>query len=673
MKFSYNWLQSFFDKKLPKPVRLGELLSMHFAEVENITKKRNDFILDIDIRPNRSSDCFSHQGIAREISAITGFKIKKTPVLFKEIKNKKAADFISVEVKNKKLSPRYSVKIIDDIEIGGSPKWMQDLLSSCGLRPINNMVDIANYVMIETGQPLHVFDLDKIEGKKIIVRPAKNQEKINTLDNENYPLDPEILVIADEKQALAIAGIKGGKKAEVDSKTKRIVLESANFNFQTIRKASGKLNLKTDASLRFEHQIDPNLTKQAIDYFCYLIEKTACGKVVSGLVDFYPEKNLPLKISLDCEYVQRLLGVNISQKEIIAILKSLNFQVLKNNTQYLTVEPPTKRTDVLTQEDLIEEVGRIYGYHKIPSVFPVSTIVPSKKNENIFWQEVIKNILKEMGFVEVYNYSFLSEKEYQIFNYNKKNLVELKNPLSREYKFLRAGLAPGLLKNIKDNSKNFDNIMFFEIGKIYSKKEEATMIGGAIMGDKFFELKGMIEVFLSKLGISASYSGFESQPKSKSAFFWNKKRLASIKITGQEVGFLGEISPAILNEMGIKGKVVLFNIDFKKLIKRVSAEHQYRPISKFPSAIRDISVLVPKKIKVEQVSNKIYKAGQSIIKNIELFDIYMGDNIGDIKKSLAFRIIFQAEDKTLSAKEIDQLQEKIIKTLEEEPEWQVRK
>jgi phenylalanyl-tRNA synthetase beta chain len=683
MNFSYNWLQSFFKKGLPKPKKLAELLTLHSFEVTDVKKIDNDWLLSIDILPNRAPDCFSHLGIAREISAITNLKtqLNQHRVLIKEDKGLKAKDFISIEVKDKMACQRYTARIISGVEVGPSPKWIQERLRVCGLRPINNIVDIANYVMLETGQPLHAFDFEKISGpkskiiKKIIVRRGKKGEKIVTLDNEKYELNEDILVIADEKTPLAIAGIKGGKKAEIDKKTKVVVLESANFNQRVIREGSKKLRLKTDASLRFEHGIDPNLTELAINRAAYFVQKIAKGKVAQGLIDFYPGKVLPKRVKLDLDYVEKLLGLKISAKEIQEILKKLQFRLFGITSRALVVEVPTWRLDISIPEDLIEEIGRIYGYQKIPSVFPVVALVPPKKNLDIFWEDLSKDVLKEAGFSEVNSYSFISEKDKEIFKYDKGNLIEIENPVSSDFQYLRPSLIPNLLRVIQKNQTPFPEIRIFELGKIFQPpKLEKKMLTAAISGEKFFELKGIVELLLNKLGISKIwFDEYQPTPEASKIFIWHPKKSAEIKIDGEEIGFLGEISSRILEDLKIKNKVVIFDIDFEKLSKLASEEQEFRPISKFPAAVRDIAVLVPRLVRVEEVLNKIEVAGGELIRDIDLFDIYEGEELPTGKKNLAFHIIYQAEDRTLSSKEIDELQNKIIKALEENPDWQVRK
>lgn len=651
---------------------------MHLAEVEAIKKERGDFTLDIDIRPNRAGDCFSHLGIANECAVLTDSKIQIPDSKLKEDKDAKAKDFLSIEIKDKDACLRYTARVIINVKVGPSPKWLKERLEVCGLRPINNIVDIANYVMLETGQPLHAFDGEKLAGRKIIVRFAKDREKIVSLDEQKFDLNPNILIIADEKKPLAIAGIKGGKMPEIDKKTKVIVLESANFDQRVIRSGSKKLNLRTDASLRFEHGLDPNLTESAANRAAFLIQKIAGGRITKGLVDVYPVKVLPKIIRLDLKYLRSLLGINIPEKEIKDILGKLGFKLkasLKSNL--LDVIIPTKRLDVSIQEDLIEEVGRIYGYEKIPVVFPISSLIPPKRNLNIFWEEMAKDIFKEAGFTEVYNYSFFSEKEAKLFGYKEEELIALENPLSQEQKYLRISLIPNLLKNVERNFRDFPEIRIFELGKVFKNPknpEEKRMLTGLILGDSFYQLKGVISSLFNKLGIAKVwYDEYQPTPEESKAVIWHPQKCAEIKIDHEEVGFLGEISPKIVEKSEFKGKVVLFDIDFEKLSRLTSEEQQYRPISRFPAAVRDLAVLVPLKVKVEEILNKIETVGGKIISDIDLFDIYEGRELPQGKKNLAFHIIFQSENKTLSSVEVDQIQNKIIKALEKNPDWQVRK
>lgn len=660
------------------PEKIAEVLTLHFAEVESIQRAGNDFVLDVDVRPNRAGDCLSHEGLAREISAILNYKLKTESSKFTEDKKSKTADFVKIELEGRGPCARYTARVLRDVKIGQSPSWMQERLVSCGLRPINSVVDIANYVMLETGQPLHAFDAQKLEGKKIIVRFARTGERIVTLDENKYDLDEDVLVIADGKKPLAIAGIKGGKIPEIDKNTKDIIIESANFNSQIVRRASQKISLRTDASLRFEHGLDPNLTELAVNRCAYLVQKIAGGKVTKGLIDIYPKKVYPKSVRLNLAYMKSLLGVDISAGESRNILKNLGFEIRggkAKNPKILDVLVPTRRIDVFLQEDLIEEIGRVFGYEKIPSIFPRTSLLSPKRNLDIFWENSAKNILKESGFTEVYNYEFVCAKDAEIFGYKSGDLIELANPISADFQYLRPNLIPNILKNVEKNQKNFQEVKIFEIGKVFRPPSaEEKLLTGMVSGDRFYEMKGFIDVFLNKLGISDIwYDEYRTTEDEMKISWWHPKRCAEVKIGKDTVGFLGEISPKILGEFKVSSRIVYFDIFFDKLAKMASEEHEYRPISKFPSAVRDISILVPRLVLVDEVLDKIEEAGGKIVRDVDLFDIYEGDEIPGQKKNLAFHIIYQSEDRTLSSSEIDEVQDKIIKFLEKTPEWQIRK
>ncbi len=681
MLFSYNWLKDYLKGKTPTPQKLAEILTRHSFEVESVVKKGNDFVLDIDVLSNRAPDCLSHLGIAREIAAILNSELQSPDSKFKEDKKLKARNFVSIEVKNKADCPRYSAKVISGVRVKSAPGWIQERLRACGLQPINNIVDITNYVMLETGQPIHAFDLDKV-GKKIVVRRARKGERIKALDDKTYNLDGDILVIADSKRPIAIAGIKGGERTGIDSKTKKIVVEAANFNQKVVRQGSKKLKLRTDASWRFENGLTPELVDLAQERVAFLIQKIAEGKVAQGLVDFYPKKILPKKINLDLNYVERLLGIKVSKNKVKNILQKLGFKVTETRPPQLKVEVPTRRLDISIQEDLIEEIGRIIGFQNIPSIFPQAALISPKKNEELFWQRNIKNILKEAGFSEVYNYSFMGDKEKGIFGRRKHNLIELANPMSSFNKYLRPSLISNLLRNIKDNLKYFDQIKLFELGKVFIKKQnlwERKMLTGiltreGIKDEGFYELKGIVDSLLAKLGIAdVWYDDYRQTPEYSEAEIWHPQKSAEIKSNGEEIGFLGEIHPKVTEILDIKERVFVFDVSFEKLLKLASEEQVYQPISAYPAAIRDLAILVPQGTKVVEILNKMNIGGGKLVRDIDLFDVYSGEGIPQGKENFAFHIIYQARDRTLSSKEIDKVHQRITETLEENPAWEVRR
>jgi len=684
MKIFYNWLKEYVDN-LPKPEKLADLLNMHCFEVKNIEKAKRDFILDIDILPNRAHDCLSYMGIARECAAVANSKVnpstggQKSKLI--EDGKIKTKDFIEVEVKDKDASPRYTARVITDIKIGPSPKWMQEKLEAMGQKPINNVVDAANYVMFEMGQPLHAFDYEKLEGKKIIVRRAKKGEKITTLDNETCQLNENVLVIADMKNPLALAGVKGGKKAEISNQTKTIVLESANFNIQAVRSIVRETDIKTEASIRFEYGLDPNLTEEAINRVAQLIG----GKIAKGLVDVYSQKVLPLKIRLNLDKVENLLGVKVSKKDATKFLTSLGFII----DDSLRVIVPTIRRDIEVEEDLIEEIGRLIGYDNIPSQQAFGLVGASKIDDNLAVTNKVKTIFEGLGFTEVYNVSFVGESDITKFGVNPAGYLELENPLSVDLKYLRKDLMINLLKNIKDNLrislKDDQGIKIFELGKVYrqenNKPKEEIMLNGIIArrgekikGENFYELKGAIDSLLNKLGITDFwYDNYQATPDWTDKIFWQKTGTAEVKVGDEEIGFVGEISPVILSKLNIKAPVAAFNLNFEKILRLAEEELIYKPPSPYPAAVRDLAILVNPEDRVADVLNVIETAGGELVQDVDLFDMYEGGEIPGRKKNFAFHIIYQSYEKTLTDEEVDKIQRKIIRELEKNKGWRVRK
>ncbi len=665
MRFSYNFLQSFFRKKLPPPEELADKLMMHFFEVEEIEKLRGDTVIDIDVLPSRAADCFSHIGIAREISAITGMKYEKPQIRLKEGR-REISDLINVTVKAACL--RYTLRAVEGVKVKSSPPYIQKILKSCGIKPINNIVDITNYVMLETGQPLHAFDGEKIEGGKIVVRFAKKREKIVTLDEKRYELNDNIMVIADELSPLGIAGIKGGIVPEVDKSTNIVLLEAGNFDSKTIRKASQHLKLRTDASLRFEHGVPVEFTKEAVGRAVSLITSIAGGKALKGEVDYCQEKRKMKEVTFKAEEVRDILGVEISLKEIERILRSLEFKT-KRNGNFFHIEVPYFRTDVSLKEDVIEEVGRIYGYANIKPVVPKAEITSQEESLSLKMESACRKLLCSIGFTETYNYSFINDKVASVFEYE--NLIEMEKPVSLEYKYLRPSLLPGLIDNIRKNEKNFEDIKIFEIGKVFSSLEdekEKKKISGISSPADFYDLKGRINAFLEKILVpNVSYS-----PAPKDSFL-DPYCSAEIFSGDDVIGVIGEIPPRVRKEMDIKKRTVFFEIDFAKIILLAKSVKTYDPISRFPFMTRDLAVLVPRKTTYKEVLREVKNAGGVLLRKTELFDVYEGESIPEGKKNFAFRLFFQAKNKTLSSEEANKLQEKIIKALDDKSEWKVRK
>ncbi|MDD5098253.1 MAG: phenylalanine--tRNA ligase subunit beta [Candidatus Pacebacteria bacterium] len=660
MLFSYNWLKSFFSGELPEPKKLAEILTLHSFEVESLEKKGTDWILGIDVLPDRAGDCLSHIGIAREISVLLNKKL----ILPKVKINTKGKGSISVEVADSKDCLRYIACAMDNVKIGSSPKWLKEKLEACGLNSINNVVDATNYVMLETGQPLHAFDFNNVSGGHIVVRRAKKGEKIMTLSEKEYILNENILVIADSNMPMALAGIKGGKIAEISNKTTKIILESANFNAKLISQTARKLNLRTDASVRFENNIDPNLAEIALNRVISMIEEIANGKVVSKISDVYKSKAKTRKIVLEIKEVSRIIGIEIPKKDIINILVKLGFGV-KETKSKLLVEVPTYRQDIIIPENLIEEIGRIFGYEKVVEELPRGYLEPIKRNESTYWQNKARDILKELKFTEIYMYSFIGDEEKNVFQLKAEEIV---NPVSAFYNYLRPTLIPQMAKTIKENLKFFKDIAVFEIGKSFTKDKETFTLSGGVSCCDFYCLKACLNTLFDKLGVkNVSYSLI----KDKS--FWNKGKTADIIVKGEKIGNIGYLSMDICQVLGLNKNVVYFEINFEKLEKNCSRKKTYEAISYHPPALRDISGIISDEVSVDDIIDLIKKKGGQLLKSAEVFDVYKGNGIPQGKKSVSFHLVYQSEEKTLDSKTVDSLRDGLVNELNQGVNWEERK
>jgi len=639
-----------------------------------------DDLFEIKVLPDRGHDAQSHVGVAREICVLEGRKLKDTL----KIPEIKSSQKLKVAINDKDLCARYLGVVMENVVVKESPLWLKSRLLTCGFRPINNIVDATNYIMLELGQPLHAFDFDLIkladQKAEIIVRRAKKEEKITLLDETEKILDQNDLLITNNKEALAIAGIMGGLHSGINEKTQMIVLESANFNATAIRKTRTKLNLKTDASDRFEKDIDPNLAEKAMARVIEIIQKTAGGKV-EGLVDVYPKKIKPWKIKLDLNYVNKLLGEKIPGKVVTKILNLLEIKT-SGRGDYLLAEIPTVRIDLKTQEDLIEEIGRIYGYDKIRPQAPKVHLKPAPVNEQLVFEKTVKNILAGLGFDEIYNYSFYGFREAEMAGLEADNHWELENPMNPEQALMRVSLIPNLLKNIHENLKYFKELSIFEAGRIYLQSpnvlpQEKRMLVGAIVLEKtksaenFYASKGFVDSLFSRLGIADYYyDTFEAQSEEKSLYLWHRSRMAEIKVTGQKesVGFVGEINPLVLANFDIEKRVAVFELDLEKLQKASEMEREFEPISKFPEITRDISLLSETGVTVDDILKVIQKAGGDLVLDVDLFDIFEKDG----KTSYAFHLIFGSKQRTLAGAEVEVIMSRLISELQKSLKVSIR-
>lgn len=680
MLFSYEWLQSFFNKKLPRPRELADLILARAFEVEGIEKIGKDWVLDINILSNRP-DCLSHIGMAREIGAM--LKIK--PVIAKPKTGKikgmpLAKSLVAVEIKDHNACFRYTGLAVTGTKIGPSPDWVARRLKACGLRPINNVVDVTNYIMLETGQPLHAFDWDKLtpgrgKAKKIIVRRANAGETIKTLEGKIHKLTPEMAVIADEAGPLAIAGIKGGKRAEIDKKSSNVVIEAANFDARTIRRASRALGLCTDASHRFEHNIDPNLTTEAGLRAAELIVKTGGGKILAGTADKYPRPVKAKKIVLNLEKAENLLGVPVQTAQVKKILDMLGFSSRKTNSVNFEITVPSRRADAVLAEDIVEEIGRMDGYEKIEAAVPLARITLPQKN--YFWdrKNKIKDALSVAGYSETRNYSFVSEVDCQNFGLDVKNLLEVKNPVNEDLRYLRPTLLVNLLKNIAKNPECAD-LRQFEIGKVFATnlRMEPTMVGGFSLMSSFFEAKGALEFIFERLHIADFFiAPFTGEKRKSGGKIFDFDESAAIFAGKKEIGFLGRLSRKTVKNLGIAAAPTVFELNTDLLAEFASETVKYKIISPHPEALRDISVDVPYQTLTASVIDVIKETeGAELIKSIEIPD--KPYNYPDkMTKNILIKFHLRSDEKTLSGEEIDDWQKNAIAAVERNPEWRVKK
>jgi len=639
MKFSYFLLKKLVPG-LKSKTQLIDALNLHAFETDDC---KGD-VIEISIPSNRYSDAASHWGIAKEIAAILNLNFNKEPLIKKIEKlavnfkktTKKPKNF-RVFIKDKNLCPRYLAQYFENISVKPSPLWLQKILKDCGLKPINNVVDVMNYVMLETGQPLHAFDFDKLEKSSIIVRKAKNNESITSIDGINYKLSSDMLVIADFKKPQAIAGIKGGKEAEITKETKRIIVESANFDSFSIYKTSKKLNLTTDASIRFSHGL--SLALPAIGLFRakeLLID--LCKAKAGEIFDSFSKPLSCRVLEFDLEKFNHFIGMNLTLKEAENYLKRLGFKKLNNNKW----EIPLLRNDVYKFEDLAEEIIRLYGYNRLKPKAPAIVIKPSESDDFIVLKDEVRKILVNFGLAEVYNYSF-----------SEKGEVELLNPVSESKKFLRVSLLPALLKNIEDNFRFFEEVKIFEVGKVFRKVadevKEKLFLGiglGIKKKETFFIIKGIIEEFLKKIGL-VNFSVKEAVLEDN--FFDN---MLQVEINDEIIGYFGRCQSGFS----------LAEFDLEKILALRKVDYSFKPFSKFPAVLRDISVLVSLDIRVGEIIESIYQLDSGLIKDIDLIDEYFDKRWQNLQ-SLTFRIVFQAEDHTLTSVEIDNKMKEIIKLL----------
>jgi phenylalanyl-tRNA synthetase beta chain len=642
MKFSYNWLREMVDGLSTSPEELERLITIKTAECEGIEKHGDDFVIEVDNKSlTHRPDLWGHFGMAREVAAITGRRLKD-PVKPQPITGKPAP--VKIAIDDYALCPRYSALAFENVTVQASPKWLRDRLEAVGLNPINNIVDVTNFVMAELAQPMHAFDADKLHDGPISVRAAKAGESFAALNDERYELDSSSLVIADPKGAIALAGVIGGAESAISEATTRLVLESANFNASHIRKTSSKIKLRTDASMRFEKAQDPVNTVRALERAFELLQEVSPGiRLVGGLADSYRAPRELAPIVLPLPWLERKLGRALPKAEVRQILEALMFKVEEIDGQTLSVFVPTWRAtkDVSIKEDLVEEIGRMVGYASIVPTPPLTAArVPAESNERIFHHKVRDEAVAQ-GFTEVYNYSFLSEEQATAFSLDLDAHVHVLNPIVADQNLMRTSLLPGIWKNLRDNARHFDTFRLFEIGREVHPAGETPHFVAALFakGDGvagLMELKRLAECLLPSA---------EVRPVAKTRKFEHPQRTAEVLGDGKVVGRLFEFHPTMIEQ----GRAAVLDLDLHVLLELQAVKIQYQQLRRFPTSDFDLSVVAGPRVLIADVLAGIRSlAGEALVhaEFLREFALPTGD------RSLSYRLTLGAADRTLSAEEV---------------------
>jgi len=647
-----------FDKEYPLGRDVREILGL-YGEV-----------IEFEITPNRP-DCLSIVGMARETATTFNRKVRLPEIEIKG-ETEDIHDYVeSIEV-YEALCNRYYARVLKDVEIKESPLWLQTRLMEAGVRPINNMVDITNYVMLELGQPLHAFDLKKLKHNRIVVRTAREGEKIVTLDNVERILKDTDLLITDGEEPIGIAGVMGGLNSEITEDTSVVLIESANFSEKSIRKTSKRLGLRSEASSRFEKGIDPNLCALAAERVCQLAELIGAGKVVKGVIDVYPNKREEKTIDLRPERVNSLLGLKLTVEDMADYLERLGLKAEKSGN-ILKVTIPTYRLDLGIEADLIEEIGRLYGFHNVESQPLEGVLTRGDKSYGRLVADRVKSVLMGLGYNEVLTYSFISPKAYDRINVEPdsplRRYIEIMNPLGEDYSIMRTTLIPNMLDLLVRNyNYGVKECYAYELGNTFIPKElplkelpyeKKRLCIGMYGEEDFYSLKETVEILFERLGIY----GLEFVPERNNPTF-HPNRTARILKDGEEFGIIGEIHMDVLEKYDVEKRIYLADLDFDRMVQHTNMERKYKPLPKYPAIVRDIAIVVDMDVTVGEIQKEILSKGQGLIENVELFDVYTGEQVQKGKKSLAFSITYRSYERTLIDDEVNAIQDSIVSALE---------
>ena len=628
----------------------------------------DDVVFEYEITSNRV-DCYGVLGIAREAAA-TFQKKFCPPVVEVKGNDENASDYVKVTVEDPELCPRYCARVVKNVKIGPSPKWMQRCLASNGIRPINNLVDITNYVMEEFGQPMHAYDLDTIANREIIVRRAGKDEKFVTLDGQERTMDENVLMICDGEKAVGIAGIMGGENSMITDDVKTVLFEAACFDGTSIRLSSKRIGLRTDASGKFEKGLDPNNAQAAIDRACQLMEELGAGEVVGGMVDVCNETREPSRVKFEPEKINKLLGTNLTKEEMLGYLGRVELAYDEKTDEIVA---PTFRQDIHCNADVAEEVARFYGYDKIPMTLPTGEATTGKLPFKLRIQEVSRDIAEYCGFSEGMSYSFESPKVFDKLcipeDSDLRKVITISNPLGEDYSIMRTSTLNGMLASLSTNyNRRNKDVRLYELGNIYLPKslpitelpDERTMFTLGMYGNgDFFDMKGVCEEFFEKIGMKKKVT---YDPNSEKPFL-HPGRQANMIYEGKVVGYLGEVHPSVADNYSIGEKAYIAVIDILDILEFAGFNHKYTGIAKYPAVTRDLSLVVPHAVLAGQIEEIFDQRGGNILESYQLFDIYEGAQIEKGFKSMAYSLVFRAHDKTLGENEISAAMKKIMNGL----------
>ena len=628
----------------------------------------DDAVIEYEITSNRV-DCYGVLGIAREAAAT--FNKKFCPPEVKETGNdENASDYIKVTVEDPELCTRYCARVVKNVKIGPSPKWMQRYLAKNGIRPINNLVDITNYVMGEYGQPMHAYDLDHIEGKEIVVRRAAKGEKFVTLDGQEREMDDSVLMICDGKKPVGIAGIMGGENSMITDEVHTVLFEAACFNGTNIRLSSKKIGLRTDASGKFEKGLDPNNAQAAIDRACQLMEELGAGEVVGGMVDVCSETREPVRVPFEPERINALLGTELTKEEMLGYLARVELAYDESTNEIVA---PTFRQDIHCMADVAEEVVRFYGYDKVPTTLPTGEATTGKLPFKLRIEQIARDMAEYCGFSEGMTYSFESPKVFDKLLIPEgdalRNVITISNPLGEDYSIMRTTTINGMLTSLATNyNRRNKDVRLYELGNVYLPKslpltelpeERMHFTLGMYGAGDFFDMKGVCEEFFEKIGMKERVTYDPNAGKT----YLHPGRQANMCYGGKVIGYLGEVHPAVADNYGIGDKAYIAVIDILAVLEFAGFAHKFTGIAKYPAVTRDLSLVVPREVLAGQIEEVLEQRGGKILESYELFDIYEGSQIKEGYKSMAYSVVFRNHDKTLEESEINAVMKKILNGL----------